>query len=231
VIVLVAIVVAVAHSNAETPQEMARAYNLEGMKAYHKFEWTSAEEWFRKALEVDPDHKLANYNLACVLSRQLSRDHLSWHVGEDDPSQDPFDQLARAIKVDPSAAEKAAHDPDFITIRLTPRFQMLIGADLKSPRLIEILLVAQGEWYGPCTGAWAGHNLLFFESGEVQKKIYTHDEEGRDTFKYAIGRYSISPGVITVRFASGEVLEGHFGDDGALYLGTERYLFYPIHDI
>jgi hypothetical protein len=72
---------------AETPEEVARRYNRQGMWAYWRFDWKTAEESFRKALKEVPDHKLANYNLACVLSLRLSQDRFSWHT-EIRPGQD-----------------------------------------------------------------------------------------------------------------------------------------------
>jgi hypothetical protein len=220
---------------AETPEELAQEYNRQGMWAYWRFDWKTAEELFRKALKEVPDHKLANYNLACVLSLRLSQDRFSW-LREIRPGQDPWDQLARAIEVDPEAARKAAHDPDFANIRLTPRFQMLIGADLKDTRLIELLLIVQGEWFGGPCGAWCGNNLIFFENGEVTKKILHDDGTGHGMFEYEHGRYSIRDGVINIRYDSGQVAEGGFVTEGHL-VGTLRlsgengYFVAPTGDI
>lgn len=214
--------------SAETPEEVAQRYNRQGMWAYWRFDWKTAEESFRKALKEVPDHKLANYNLACVLSLKLSQDRRSWHT-EMRPGQDPWDQLARAIEVDPEAAEKAAHDPDFARIRLTPRFQIIIGADLKDTRLIELLLIAQGEWFGGPCGAWCGNNLIFFENSEVTKKILHDDGTGHGMFEYEHGRYSIRDGVISIQYDSGQVVEGGFVTEGhlvgTLQLGRENAYF------
>ncbi|MFZ1947307.1 MAG: tetratricopeptide repeat protein [bacterium] len=212
----------------------AQAHNLRGMEFYRQRQYDSAAACFRAALKENPSHKLAAYNLACALALRLSRDHSEWDVGEDS-RQDPFQALERAIEIDPEAKFKAAHDGDFATVRLMPRFQMLIGADLKNPRLVEIILVGTGEWFGRICGSWCGDHLLFFETGEVQKKIATQDEKGRNVIRYVSGRYSVDDlGVITLEFPSGQVLHGQFTEDGALQFGTgweTRYLGYAIHDI
>jgi hypothetical protein len=220
---------------AETPEELAQRYNLQGMWAYHRFDWKTAEAAFRKVLKEVPDHKLANYNLACVLSLRLSQDRFSW-LRDIGLGQDPWEQLARAIEVDPAAAEKAAHDPDFAKIRLTPGFQKLIGADLRDSRLVELLLIAQGEWFGGPCGAWCGNNLIFFENGEVTQRTLGEDGQGHGFFEYERGRYSIKDGVVSVQLDSGELLEGGFVIEGPLTgmlkLGSRNgYFVAPTGDI
>jgi tetratricopeptide (TPR) repeat protein len=234
-LIAIAILLGTGKSYAQAPAlDSAQTYNLRGMEFYRQRQYDSAAAWFRAALEEDPGHKLAAYNLACALALRLSRDHWVWDIGEDS-RQDPLKALERAIEIDPDAKRKAAHDGDFVDVRLMPRFQMLIGADLKNPRLVEIILVANGEWFGHICGSWCGDHLLFFETGEVQKKIYTQDEKGRNVIRYVSGRYSVDhQGVITTEFPSGQVLHGQFTEDGALQFGTgweTRYLGYAIHDI
>jgi len=220
---------------ADTPEQLAQRHNLEGMRAYRHFDWTTAEKSFRNALEQIPDHKLANYNLACVLSLRLSQDRFSW-LREIRPGQDPWEQLAHAIEVDPEAKTKAAHDPDFVNIRLTPMFQILIEADLEDTRLIELLLIAQGEWFGGPCGAWCGNNLIFTENGEVTKKILGEDGLGHGSFEYEHGRYSVDDGLISIRWDSGQVIQGTFVSEGhlagTLQLGRENaYFVAPTGDI
>jgi hypothetical protein len=233
-VVIVAVVLAAATSALAGPgaDDLAQAYNVRGMDFYHQRQYDSAETWFRAALGENPDHGLANYNLACVLSLKLSRDHWSWHFG---PGQgDPFAQLARAIALDPAAAQKAAQDPDFMNIRLTPQFQAMIGADLRDSSLIRTLLIAQGEWFGIACGSWCGNDLLFSETGRVWKRVYAVNEKGQDVLEFVPGEYSVSTGVVTIRFSSGEVLEGYFDDKGALQTGSDwrsRYLVHPPGDI
>jgi len=213
-------------------EDAAQAYNLNGMEFYHQRRYDEAEACFRNALKEDPSHKLANYNLACILSLKLTRDHWLWRF-EDGDGDDPFAQLERAISVDPDAARKAALDPDFLNIRLTPRFQALIGADLGNPDLIKAILVAQAEWFGIPCGAWCGNDLLFFETGRVFKRIYTQ-ERGPHELKYEAGEYSVEAGTITIRFPSGEVLRGRFDEAGDLQTGDNwrsRYLVRPAGDI
>jgi tetratricopeptide (TPR) repeat protein len=219
-------------ASAETAQDRAQAYNLEAMRAYRQFDWKAAEGLFRKALKEDPDHKLANYNLACVLSLELGGSHYPMRVEERGPD-DPLEQLARAIKVDPDAARKAAHDADFTNVRLMPRFQILVGGDLTDPTLLKIILVAQGEWYGPRCGerAWCGHNLLFFPDGQVQKKVLTQDAAGKNVFQYISGTYSIEGGVIVLRVGSEDVVRGTFDERGVLHLGTDLYAISPDYDM
>jgi hypothetical protein len=215
---------------AETLGELAQHYNLEGMRAYRQLDWKTAEKRFRDAVAADSTHKLATYNLACVLALRLSMDRSTWFIG-DDPALDPLEYLERAIALDPSAKQKAAHDPDFKSVRLTPRFQMLIGSDLTDSCLVQTILVAQGEWYGPVCGAWCGNHLLFFENGEVAKKVFGEDGDGHGSYTFEKGRYSIEGGVIRIEFESGDAVAGGFIEDGVLQLGRDWYTVFPSHDI
>jgi len=235
ILLVVVVFLATARVQGQTPQELAESYNLQAMEAYRHSDWKAAEALLRKALEEDPNSKLANYNLACVLSLRLSGDHFSW-LREIGPSQEPLDQLARAIQVDPDAARKAAHDPDFANIRLTPRFQVLIGADIKDTRLIELILIGQREWYGGACGSTCGNDLIFMENGEVTKRVRGEDGQGRQIFHDEHGRYSIDNGVITIRYDSGESIQGGFVTEGpftgVLQLGSENaYTIYPVGDM
>ena len=232
VLVGAALLVLISLSCAWSSTELAQTCNLKGMEAYRLSRWDEAAQWFREALKDDPNHKFANYNLACVLARLLSSDHRTWEmVGADPDNYSPFEQLKRAIAVDPEAGRKAAHDPDFVTVRLTPEFQRIIGADLNAPDLIKILLVAQCEWFGRQCGAWCRQDLIFFETGEVKKRIFTVNERGQNVIEYRDGRYSVESGAVILRFGVEEALQGRFAEDGALEVGSERYILDLVGDL
>ena len=62
----------------------------------------------------DPDHWAANYHLACLLALQ----------GENDEA---LEKLARAVELNPKAAEWARDDKDFASIRDDPRFASAVA--------------------------------------------------------------------------------------------------------
>lgn len=97
----------------------AAKYYLEALEAYHHFDYKAAENLLRKALQQDPNQKMADYKLGCDHAARLSQDPWSW-LKEIGPNQDPRDWLARVIQIDPEPAQRAADDPYFAKIRLIP---------------------------------------------------------------------------------------------------------------
>jgi hypothetical protein len=51
----------------------AQDYNTAGMYFYERKRWTEAEAMFSQAISLDRQHRLARYNLACVISIRLSQ--------------------------------------------------------------------------------------------------------------------------------------------------------------
>ena len=68
----------------------------------------------REGWESDRDHWAANYHLACLLALQ----------GQGDEA---LERLARAVELNPKAAEWARDDDDFASIRDDPRFASAVA--------------------------------------------------------------------------------------------------------
>ena len=68
----------------------------------------------RAGWESDPDHWAANYHYACLLAVQGYGD-------------EALERLARAVELDPKAAELARGDEDFDSIRNDPRFESAVA--------------------------------------------------------------------------------------------------------
>lgn len=98
-------------SNAESQH-----FNKSGMEFYKKREYQLAVEEFKKAINSDPEHKLANYNLACTYA--LMFDECEVFPRE----SDIFNQLKKAADLDPSVRTKALKDSDFKKFNKSTRF-------------------------------------------------------------------------------------------------------------
>lgn len=216
-------------STAAEP-ESAEALVSKGQELYSGHEYDLAAKAFQSAIELDSRPASAHYMLARSLAMNTP-DRGKW----DEVFETACDALSRAIKLDPGTARKAATDLDFIHIRLTPRFQRLIGANLQDKELVKLLLVANSIWYHPPHGVWNGNDLLFMETGEVKRRMFVIDEHDKNIIRFENGRYAVDQkGGITVTFESGEKLSGRFTEDGTLELKGEKttnYTCYPIHDV
>ncbi|MEO7504345.1 MAG: tetratricopeptide repeat protein [Sphingomicrobium sp.] len=73
-----------------------------------------AKEWMNRALEVDPDDRLALYNAACTWSQ----------IGDPDRAMDYLERWAKVAA--PETREWIKHDPDIHPLRGEPRYTKLI---------------------------------------------------------------------------------------------------------
>ncbi|MEO5808756.1 MAG: tetratricopeptide repeat protein [Sphingomicrobium sp.] len=74
-----------------------------------------AKEWMNRALEVDPDDRLALYNAACTWSQ----------IGEPDRAMDYLERWAKVAA--PETREWIKHDPDIHPLRSEARYKKLIA--------------------------------------------------------------------------------------------------------
>jgi adenylate cyclase len=73
-----------------------------------------AREWISRALAIDPDDPLTQYNLACGYTR----------LGDIDAA---FDLLERSLpRAGPEIREWIKHDSDFDPLRNKPRYQKIL---------------------------------------------------------------------------------------------------------
>lgn len=216
-------------STAAEP-ETAEALIAKGQELYSGHEYDLAAKAFQSAIELDSCPKSAHYLLARSLAMNAP-DREQW----DEAFEPTCNALAMAIKLNPEAARKASSEWDFIHIRMTPRFQSLIGANLGNPDLVKLLLFANGIWYSQSHGVWSGNDLLFLETGEVLQRIRTLNEEAENIFHFHNGRFTIDDkGGINITFESDEKLSGKFTENGTLELKGEKttnFTCYPVHDV
>jgi adenylate cyclase len=73
-----------------------------------------AKEWMDRALEIDPDDRLALYNAACMWAQ----------LGEPDRAFDFLERWSKVVAIE--TREWMKHDPDIDSLRSHPRYQKLI---------------------------------------------------------------------------------------------------------
>ena len=94
----------------------ANELHKQAMELYRKKDYPGAAELFKKIIAADPEHKLANYNLACTYA-------LMFHECEIFPREsDIFNQLKKAADLDPAVKTRALKDKDFKNFNKSIRF-------------------------------------------------------------------------------------------------------------
>ena len=93
----------------------SRAHNLAGAVFAGLGDKDRALEYARRAAEIDPDDTVTLYNAACTYAA----------LGE---SEEALHSLERALDNGFGHKDWIEHDPDFATIRDTPRFQAILDA-------------------------------------------------------------------------------------------------------
>lgn len=96
----------------------AGSHNSDGMDAYNRGDYSEAASYFERALEQDPWHVLAKYNLACQYSLLNRASDAVRHL----------DELSRwDIPESSERMARARVDEDFIPIRDDARFRDITG--------------------------------------------------------------------------------------------------------
>jgi hypothetical protein len=110
------------HLLAIAERASADQLNHHGMRCYKEQRLNDAGWLFGLALAQDPEHVLANYNLACVIGLQMAT------VGPCDTYSGwgaPFALLRQAIKGDPSRLQRVREDKDLDAYRAWPGMRMI----------------------------------------------------------------------------------------------------------
>ena len=94
--------------------ESSRPAQLGGVVLAKLGEIERGKEWMKRALEIDPDDRLALYNAACLWAR----------IGEPDRAIDFLERWSKGVAVE--TREWIKHDPDMHTLRDHPRYAKMI---------------------------------------------------------------------------------------------------------
>ncbi|MDH5721263.1 MAG: tetratricopeptide repeat protein [Spirochaetia bacterium] len=139
--------------------------NSKAMAFYKKKDYENAVNTFQEAIKAAPEHKLANYNLACVYALSINECRMIEFQNSAYGDSDLYAQLEKAIKLDDSVKEKAKKDGDFKKIKNEIRFQKLTEQlpDSSSTAEWKNLLVQGKAWYtGECSGGVYGCSTIKF---------------------------------------------------------------------
>ncbi|MFP4016660.1 MAG: hypothetical protein ACLFUI_06475 [Halanaerobiales bacterium] len=107
----------------------AQDYNEAGMELYHQDEFSYAKTVFLKAIELNNQHTLANYNLACVLSLEYENKLKELGPDEVEYPYEVFHYLYVSILLDSERRLNAIKDTDFNSVREFKEFQVLTSEE------------------------------------------------------------------------------------------------------
>jgi tetratricopeptide (TPR) repeat protein len=132
--------------------QSARDLNTEGYRLYLKGKFPKALDYFRRAVQADPDYALARYNLACTLG-VLRKQGPEAVCRYDAYKSVILDHLEGAVRLDPETRKKAETDPDIDPVRDTVRYLRLFGYSPGNRDDTAMILTAVA-WYGAAAGAF-----------------------------------------------------------------------------
>jgi hypothetical protein len=185
----------------------ARELNTAGFRLYQDGKYPEALEKFRAAAQADPQHALAQYNVAATLGVLRKQGQV---CNYDAYRGTILQYLTAAVKLDPKRLKRAKEDADLDPIRDTVGWQRLLG---RSPtRAADVPeLLRQVSWYGPGVGVYGTLVTLRFEpGGKVVLNKKTPQDEGPPKAEAITGTYSVKGTQVQV------LLPGEKPDTGRL---------------
>lgn len=200
---------------SKTPnQKKAKQYNAQGMKHYRQKEYPQAVLAFQKAIEFDPLHKKANYNLACVYALLPNVCGELEALPRFYPEEVLFKQLKRAIEIDPHVKIKARKDLDFDRYRYSIRFLTIIEA-LPAPNDSEkwrkIVIGHKTFYTGKCSGGAYGCSAYIFNENGVfrfhdiyNECIFFPDRCTQESRGKLSGTYKVKGSRIILHYKNGD---------------------------
>jgi len=192
-------------STPSTPS--AKELNTTGFRLYQAGKYAEALEKFRAAVQADPKHALAQYNVAATLGVLRKQGQIC----EYDAYQSTILQyLTAAVKLDPRRLKRAKEDADLDPIRDTVGWQRLLGRSPTRAADVPVLL-RKVSWYGPGVGVYGTLVTLRFEDGgkvSLGKKV--PQEEGLPKTETITGTYTVKGRTVQVK------LPGQKPDTGSL---------------
>ncbi len=91
----------------------ANDYNNKGMDFYRQKDFVNAVKNFREAIKLNKNHPNANYNLACMYSLLVDECGMIELEDESLGESAVFEQLLKAVSINPGIRNKAPKDSDF----------------------------------------------------------------------------------------------------------------------
>jgi tetratricopeptide (TPR) repeat protein len=209
--------------------------NTKGMEQYKAGKYKEAEELFRQAIKNNPEHKYAYYNLACMLTLQLSGSNdelLHLAINPDSKLYEIKGMLLKAIELDPGAAGNAKTDGNLKRLRDTGLIDMWIGGsgDSSAEEQMIIKLMETVYWKNE-KSKFDYKDFIAFRNDNsfmlvVVKEINPNGYPPHDTFT---GKYKVAlNGAIKLEYDNGRKTQFTIDKDGSIVFG--EFLFTPeIH--
>jgi tetratricopeptide (TPR) repeat protein len=193
----------------------AKALNSGGFELYKAGKYAEALEKFQAAVQADPKHALARYNVAATLGVLRKQGQICQHSAH---RETILEQLKASVKLDPKRLQRAKEDADLDPIRDTVGWQQLLG---RSPaRAADVPeLLRKVSWFGPGVGVYGTLVTIKFEDGNkvtVTKKV--PQEEGAPKTETITGTYSVKGRNVEVKLTGQPPDTGSLDTKGVLKL-------------
>lgn len=202
---------------AAPPVASARTLNTEGFRLYQAGQYAEALAKFQAAVQADPKHALAQYNVAATLGLLRKKGEV---CGYEAYKSTILQHLTEAVKLDAKRLQRAKEDADLDPIRDTVGWQRLLGrSPTRAADVPEIL--RKVSWYGPSSGIYGNLSTLRFEEGgkvTLGKKVITDD--GPPKLQTFTGTYTVKGRTVEVKLPGQKPDTGSLNAQGVLRMKT-----------
>lgn len=209
-----------------TSTRSAKELNTLGFRLYKLGNYGEALDYFKNAIEVNPDYALAHYNLACTLGVLRKQNKECYYEAY---RERIVHHLSRAVELDPNRRERMKSDPDLEPIHDTVGYQIMLGKNPnKTKDAISILINV--TWYSPGLGMYGPLSGLNFKTGGVVEKwTFDIDSQTQGMLK---GIYKVDGNKVTITMTNGtegpSTYNGQLEKDGTLQF---EEMFGPFMDM
>ncbi len=195
--------------------QSAKELNTEGFRLYQAGKYPEAVEKFRAAVQKDPKHALAHYNLAATLGVLRKQGQVCEHNAY---TSTILEHLATAIRLDPKRLKRAKEDADLDPIRETVGWHRLLGRSHTRTADVPELL-KKVKWFGPGVGVYGTlQTLRFEEGGKVTLHKKSPQDEGPMKEETLTGTYSVKGRKVEVKLSGQKPDTGAINAEGVLEL-------------
>jgi hypothetical protein len=180
----------------------ALALNRAGFALYEQGRFEDALEKFREAAAADDRLAIAHYNAAATMARLRTLNRVcetNAYVSS------IFEELERAIALDPRRRMRAREDRDFASVQTSARWQLAVRRYDARRDLAQILIAS--DWWGPAPGAHGNTSFIAFKAdGSVSGwELDPSTDEVRQ--RPLDGRWVVARGKVTIRWTSARAAE------------------------
>ncbi|MDH5657120.1 MAG: tetratricopeptide repeat protein [Spirochaetia bacterium] len=185
-----------AETNSSSEVSKAEELNKLGYAKYKEKKYQEAADYYRQAIEEDPENAKSHYNLSCMLS--LNNEYCNY----DD--REALSALETSIRLNPGYKKAAMTDGDLKNLRKFFKFRKLIGSIKSDADIVSYLKEVKSHKDCYSAGVYEFCTTYTFHgdgSYSIEKQVPSQEPDDSSGAPYAVtktskGNFSVENGKI-----------------------------------